>query len=92
MNSIDYHPQLDQIAVSVPFVGEIWILDHSPTTEEARGSSGGRSGRGGELLYRWGNPKVYGRGVEADKQLFGQHNVLWIPDGWKNAGHLTVFK
>lgn len=91
MNAIDYHPRLDQIAVSVPSVGEIWILDHSTSTEEARGSSGGRSGRGGEFLYRWGNPKVYGRGVESDQQLFGQHNVLWIPDGWKNAGNLTVF-
>ncbi len=25
MNAIDYHPRLDQIAVSVPSVGEIWI-------------------------------------------------------------------
>jgi hypothetical protein len=91
MNAIDYHPRLDQIAVSVPSVGEIWILDRSTSTEEARGSSGGRSGRGGEFLYRWGNPKVYGRGAESDQQLFGQHNVLWIPDGWKNAGNLTVF-
>jgi hypothetical protein len=91
MNAIDYHPRLDQIAVSVPSVDEIWMLDHSTSTEEARSSSGGRSGQGGELLYRWGNPKVYGRGVEADEQLFSQHNVLWIPDGWKNAGHLTVF-
>jgi len=91
MNGIDYHPRLDQIAVSLPEIGEVWILDHSTTTEEARGSTGGRYGQGGELLYRWGNPKVYGRGTVADQQLFYQHNVLWIPDGWNNAGHLTVF-
>jgi hypothetical protein len=91
MNGIDYHPRLDQIAVSLPEIGEVWILDHSTTTEEARGSSGGRCGRGGEPLYRWGNPRVYGRGTKADQQLFYQHQVLWIPDGWKNAGHLTVF-
>ncbi len=91
MNAIDYHPRLDQIAVSVPQVGEIWILDHSTTTEEARSSSGGRSGHGGEFLYRWGNPKAFGRGTKSDQQLFSQHHVLWIPDGWKNAGHLTVF-
>ncbi len=91
MNSIDYHPKLDQIAVSVPHVGEMWILDHSTTTEEARGSSGGRYGHGGDFLYRWGNPRIYGRGAKADQQLFYQHNVLWIPEGWENAGQLTAF-
>jgi hypothetical protein len=91
MNSIDYHPRLEQILVSLPFLGEIWILDGTTTTEEARGSTGGRYGRGGDILYRWGNPKIYGRGTAADKQLFGQHQANWIPDGWPNAGNITVF-
>jgi hypothetical protein len=91
MNAIDYHPALDQIAVSLPNIGEIWILDHSTTTEVAKGSSGGRYGQGGDILYRWGNPRAYGRGGKADQQLFGQHDVLWIPEGFENAGHLTVF-
>ena len=90
-NSIDYHPRLDQIVVSARTLGEVWILDHSTTSAEARGSSGGRYGRGGDILYRWGNPKNYGRGTAADQQLFGQHNALWIPDGWPNAGHITIF-
>jgi hypothetical protein len=91
MNAIDYHPGFDHIAVSLPEIGEIWILDHSTTTEEARGSSGGRFGMGGDILYRWGNPRNYGRGTKADQQLFYQHHVLWIEQGWKNAGNLTVF-
>ena len=91
MNSVKYHPRLDQIVVSVPEVGEIWILDHSTTTEEARGSKGGRSGHGGDLLYRWGNPRTYGRGTKDDQQLAYQHQVQWIPDGWNGAGNLTVF-
>jgi hypothetical protein len=91
MNSIEYHPRLDQIMVSVPEVGEIWIIDHSTTTEEARGSKGGRHGRGGDLLYRWGNPRTYGRGTKEDQQLFYQHQAQWIPEGWDRAGNVTLF-
>jgi hypothetical protein len=91
VNSVDYHPELDQIAISVPEIGELWILDHSTTTEEARGSSGGRSGHGGDILYRWGNPRAYGRGTKADQQLFYQHQVQWIPPGFDRAGNLTLF-
>jgi hypothetical protein len=90
-NSIDYHPALDQIALSVPTLGEIWILDHSTTTEEAAGSEGGRSGKGGDILYRWGNPGAYGRGDGAGPRLFFQHDVRWIPEGWDGAGRLTAF-
>ena len=43
---------------------ELWIIDRSATTEEARGHSGG--GMGGDLLYRWGNPSAYGHGDAYD--------------------------
>jgi hypothetical protein len=91
-NAVVYHPRLDQIAVSVPNLNEIWIIDHGTTTEEARGSTGGRAGRGGDLLYRWGNPATYGRGGgNGVQRLFAQHDVRWIPDGWEGAGNLSVF-
>jgi hypothetical protein len=90
-NSLDYHAGLDQIAVSIPELGEVWILDHSTTTAQAATSAGGRSGRGGDILYRWGNPAAYGRGGVAEKQLFFQHDVRWIREGSPGAGHLTIF-
>lgn len=91
MNSVDYHAGLDQIAVSLPSISELWILDHSTTTVQAKGSAGGRSGKGGEILYRWGNPRMMKRGSDAAPQLFQQHQVEWIPAGFPGAGHLTVF-
>jgi hypothetical protein len=90
-NSVAYNADLDQVVVSLRNFGEIWIIDHSTTTKEAAGSTGGRSGKGGDLLYRWGNPRVYRAGTTQDQQLFGQHNAHWIPRGLPGAGHLLIY-
>ncbi len=91
VNAVAYHAGLDQIALSSPVMGEVWILDHGTTTVEAKGSSGGRAGQGGDFLYRWGNPAAYRRGSAAEQIFFYQHDVRWIPDGWPGAGNLMVF-
>jgi hypothetical protein len=90
-NGIDYHAGLDQIVLSIPRFDEIWILDHSTTTEEARTSSGGRAGKGGDLLYRYGNPQAYGRGTAEHRVLFRQHDAQWIEEGCPDEGKLIVF-
>ncbi len=90
-NAIDYNADLDQIAISSRRFSEIWIIDHSTTSEQAAGHSGGRSNKGGDILYRWGNPRNYGRGSEAEQMLFGQHDIRWIEKGLPGAGHLMVF-
>jgi hypothetical protein len=41
-------PELDQIILSVPTFDEVWVIDHSTTTQEAGGRTGGRSGKGGD--------------------------------------------
>jgi hypothetical protein len=79
-NALDYNPDNDQIVLSVPTFHEIWVIDHSTTTAEAAGSSGGLGGRGGDLLYRWGNPAVYRAGDADDQKLFYQHDIHWIRD------------
>jgi len=90
-NGIDYNAELDQIAISVRRYDEVWIIDHSTTSAEAASSSGGRSGKGGDLLYRWGNPFAYGMGEWEERPLLGQHNVQWIPAGRLGAGNLLVY-
>jgi hypothetical protein len=90
-NAISYNASLDQIVISFKYFNEVYILDHSTTTEEARGSKGGKWGHGGDLLYRWGNPKNYHRGTENDRILNMQHDVKFIPEGYPGAGNLTVF-
>ena len=90
-NGLDYNPALDQIMLSARNFSEVWIIDHSTTREESAGHSGGNGGRGGDLLYRWGNPRAYRAGTAADQQLFWQHNPHWIPEGLPGAGNILVF-
>ncbi|UCF50297.1 MAG: aryl-sulfate sulfotransferase [Thermoplasmatales archaeon] len=91
INSLDYNEKYDQILISSHTQDEIWIIDHSTTTEEAAGHSAGRYGRGGDLLYRWGNPQAYRAGTNDDQMLFGQHDARWIEQGYPGEGHITIF-
>ena len=90
-NSIAHHPTLDQIALSAHNFGEIWIIDHSTTTIEAAGHTGGWARRGGDLLYRWGNPQAHRRGAANNRRLFGHHDVRWIPRGLPGEGNIMIF-
>ena len=90
-NAVDYNATLDQIVLSVRDLNEIWIIDHSTTTAEAASNTGGNSGVGGRLLYRWGNPAAYGAGTASDQKLFLQHDARWIEDGLPGAGNILIF-
>ena len=90
-NALDYNAKLDQIMVTVRHFSEIWIIDHSASAEEAAGSAGGNAGKGGDLLYRWGNPRAHRAGTPADQRLFWPHNAHWIPEGAPGAGNVLIF-
>jgi hypothetical protein len=90
-NSIDYNEQFDQILLSAHNFNEVWVIDHSTTTEEAAGHTGGNSGKGGDLLYRWGNPATYRAGSTSDQKYYGQHDATWIKPGCPGAGDILVF-
>jgi len=90
-NSVDYNPDLDQIILSSRNSSEVLIIDHSTTTAEAAGHSGGIYGKGGDILYRFGNPDAYDRGGPDDRLLFFQHDAQWIPEGTRDEKKIIVF-
>ena len=90
-NALDYNEDLDQVLISAHSFNEFWVIDHSTTPAEAAGSNGGRSGKGGDLLYRWGNPHAYARGTVEDQKLFNQHDVEWIPGLHPGHGRILLF-
>tara|TARA_Y100000590_G_scaffold449254_1_gene587098 strand:+ start:32 stop:1507 length:1476 start_codon:yes stop_codon:yes gene_type:complete len=91
INAVDYNEELDQIIFSSPRMNEFYIIDHSTTSQEASGHTGGNSGMGGDFLYRWGNPRVYDRGTEGDQKFFVIHGVNWIQEGAPGFGNILYY-
>lgn len=90
-NSIDYSTERDEIMISARGCSELWVIDHSTTTKEAAGRTGGRRGKGGDLVYRWGNPAAYTLGTARERRLFQQHDCQWIAPGRPGAGNILVY-
>ena len=90
-NGVDYNEEFDQIIISVHNFSEFWIIDHSTTLAESANSTGGTYGKGGDILYRWGNPQAYNQGNASDQKLFLQHNTHWIPENYLDAGKIILF-
>jgi hypothetical protein len=94
-NSMDYNPELDQIVIN-SVQGEFYVIDHSTTTEDARGPRG-------DFLYRFGDPARYEqgdrptinenwtKGSSGHKQIGGAHDVQWIDTGLPGAGNFLIF-
>jgi hypothetical protein len=90
-NAVAYNPELDQIMISSRALNEIWVIDHSTSSIEAAGHTGGQSGMGGDILYRWGKPQAYRAGNGSDQQFFSQHDAHWIESGLPGEGNIIVF-
>lgn len=89
VNAVSYNPDRDEIVFSSHFMNEFYIIDHSTTTAEAAGSTGGQRGKGGDFLYRWGKPSNYG--VSGSTVFDVVHCAWWIPRGLAGEGNVLVY-
>lgn len=85
-NALEYDAVNDVVLISVNYYSEIWFIDHSTTAAEVSGSEGGRYGRGGDLIYRMGNPSAYGN-EQGQRLFYSNHNPRFV----KDTDHLLVF-
>lgn len=79
-NGLAYDPLNDLIYLSVNFFSEVWVIDHSTSTEVAATHSGGNFGKGGDLIYRFGNPNAYGDNV-SERLFTNNHHPNLFEDG-----------
>jgi len=89
-NTVDYNEERDEVVITSHNLHEIYVIDHSTTTAEAAGHTGGRHGRGGDLLYRWGNPQNYDRGTSTDRVFYVAHGANWVRPGMPGAGNIIA--
>ncbi len=100
INSMDYNADRDEVVLNSRQHSEFFVVDHNTTIAEAKGKKG-------DFLYRFGSPYNYasddqlgaGRGktkfpsfFSAERtQIWGAHNIHWIPNGRPGAGHFLIF-
>ena len=89
-NGIDYDPVKDVIFVSVNALSEVWVVDHSTSTLEAMQSTGGSYGKGGDLIYRFGNPEVYNN-AQGERRFFNNHYPNFLQNDEIGAGNLLIY-
>lgn len=87
-NAIAYDEVNDVILLSVNYYSEVWAIDHSTSTTEAAGQDGGGYGKGGDLIYRFGNPETYEN--SAGSRLFHNNHFPNLLKG-ENQGKLLIF-
>lgn len=87
-NGIAYDATNDLIFLSINFYSEIWVIDHSTSTLEAASHAGGNYNKGGDLIYRFGNPEAYGN--TKGQRLFDHNHYPNLMTG-EDKGNILVY-
>ena len=106
-NSCDYNPDTGYVVMNSRNMNEFWVVDHDHTfvsTTNFAANIAAAASTSGDFLYRFGCPSNYNQGGlpawgdNVSTQLWGEHNIQWIPDTmWTGgpalpgAGHFLVF-
>lgn len=88
---IQFNSALNQIVLRPRNLSEIYIIDHSTTSAEAATNFDKVYGKGGDILYRWGNPQSYNQGTETERKLYGQHYPCLIETSLVDENKLILF-
>ena len=105
-NALDYNRTLDQIVVNNDRMGELYVIDHGSTfvAGDFEASRALAAGPAGDIMFRWGNPWLYGSGEapsyntdgdvtsEGDRMLFHHHDTQWIKEGLPGEGNFLIFE
>jgi hypothetical protein len=89
-NGFDYDDDKDVIYLSINFFSEVWVIDHSTTSTEAATNSGGNYGRGGNILYRFGNPLAYDNTV-GEVRSDRNHFPNLLENGVPGEGNMLLY-
>ena len=89
-NGIDYDNIKDVIYLSVNFYNEVWVIDHNTTTAESASHSGGTFGKGGDLIYRFGNPEAYNNDSGA-RLFYNIHFPNLLEGNEPGAGNILIY-
>lgn len=89
-NGIDYDAQRDVIYLSVNFFSEVWVIDHSTTTAQAASHSGGNYNKGGDLLYRFGNPEAYNN-THGTRMFYSVHHPNLLGTNVPGSGNILIY-
>lgn len=89
-NGIDYDASNDLIYMSVNYFSEVWVIDHSTSTSEAAGHSGGNFNKGGDLIYRFGNPEAYNN-TAGTRIFYNNHFPNLLENNEPGTGNILIF-
>jgi len=89
-NGIDYDKENDVIFLSINYYSEVWVIDHSTTTVESSSHSGGNYGKGGDLIYRFGNPEAYNN-INGTRLFYNNHFPNYLNEDEPGYGNVLIF-
>ena len=89
-NGIDHDEILDVIYISINNYSEVWVIDHSTTLAEAQSNIGGNYGKGGNLLYRFGNPEAYNNSA-GERLFYNNHFPNLLENNVPGEGNILIY-